>query len=681
MLRATVFSLGVMLATQVILCATVIGNAALFLMTQRDRPSLIRTIFAAYVVCTAAWAFTIYINLFLKSAFVEEWIFATAAGMLGAQFWFAKIYPEGKLPRKIGEYWVLAVAGFFVLTSFYPGALFTSLIVHPSGYTTLGNGSLSIVYSLFALVYVCAPLFVYFRKFRRQPDARLRDQLRYLTIGYGMFVVVAVLTNSVLPVFFQIYTFNAIGPSFSLVFASAAFFITWKYRFLDIRKAIQRGAIYTFLIASMLVAYTALLIGAERYLESIQLFSWVHADDVFDPLTAVLVTAFGIVLLPSLEHFFQKITDRIFYKDRYDYALALESLSKTLAKNADFDLLIEQIQENLADVLRAESVEVVFSNDESHLDLRERYAMPLNAHEALFEPIISGSNEIGAIVVREKRSGDRYTSEDARLLRTFSMQASTALARAQLFMQVRRHASELEEKVAERTEELRRAREGERQMMLDIAHGLQTPLAVVATKLEQFADSGEPLEIRPLQQSLENLSGFVADLLKLAHFEYAPVLCLQDLDLSEFVAGLCDEVEIIAEAQGMRLLRKIEPIIIVEGDARELRLAIMNLISNAVKYMRRDGLREIRVLLAKDEDSIILSIGDSGVGISQSDLPRIFDRFYRATVSGERGGGLGLAITKAILDRHGASIEASSRVGEGTTMVVRFPLKKAASAA
>lgn len=493
-------------------------------------------------------------------------------------------------------------------------------------------------------------------------------------IGFSIFMVVAVLTNSILPVFFHIYSFNAIGPSLSLIFASFAFYVSWKHEFLDIRRAVLRGVIYSFVIGIVLIADIVLLAAAEQYLESIQLFTWIHADDVVDPLTAMVVTAVGIATAPVLERYFQRITHRLFFKDRYNYALALESLSGVIAESVDFDLLVERIRENLTRILRAESVEVLLYDGATPTDPRASHAQSIVSRELLFEPITIDNAEIGCIAVGQKSSGDKYRREDQRLLRTFALQASTALARAQLFMQVRKHADELERKVTERTRQLQESHERERHMVLDIAHGLQTPLAVFRTKLESLHSSGaHTTDTGTLERPLEDLSRFISDLLKLTQLEYAQEFQFEHCCFSELIEDISDEIEIIASAREILVKRDVSPDILVHADTRELRSAIMNLATNAIRYMRPDGPREIALRVVRESSHTCFSIEDSGSGIAPEEVPHIFDRFYRAGRSKTDGNGLGLAISKRIIERHRGSIEIKSTIGIGTTVTIVLP--------
>gem|GEM_PF-6294425 len=109
-----------MLATQVILCVTLIGNAVLFTAALKERPSLIRKVFALYVALIFGWTFIIFLNLFFSSPYIEEWVFATAAGMLTVQLWFVKLFPSEKTPSRLFKYWSLVLGCVFTLASFYP---------------------------------------------------------------------------------------------------------------------------------------------------------------------------------------------------------------------------------------------------------------------------------------------------------------------------------------------------------------------------------------------------------------------------------------------------------------------------------------------------------------------------------------------------------------------------------
>ena len=111
------------------------------------------------------------------------------------------------------------------------------------------------------------------------------------------------------------------------------------------------------------------------------------------------------------------------------------------------------------------------------------------------------------------------------------------------------------------------------------------------------------------------------------------------------------------------------------GDSQQLAQVITNLVTNAILHNKHGG--EARITTRRDQGDVVFTIADNGPGIPAEDLPRLFERFYRADKSrtGATGGtGLGLAISKAIIEAHGGSIEVISTVGSGTTFTVRLPV-------
>ena len=114
----------------------------------------------------------------------------------------------------------------------------------------------------------------------------------------------------------------------------------------------------------------------------------------------------------------------------------------------------------------------------------------------------------------------------------------------------------------------------------------------------------------------------------------------------------------------------------VIGDAERLCQVVANLVNNAITYNHEGG--QVRLHLAAEEHNAGLSVSDTGIGIEESDLPRIFERFYRVDMArtGNSGGiGLGLAICREIVHNHGGIIDVASVVGEGTTFTVRLPMR------
>lgn len=163
------------------------------------------------------------------------------------------------------------------------------------------------------------------------------------------------------------------------------------------------------------------------------------------------------------------------------------------------------------------------------------------------------------------------------------------------------------------------------------------------------------------------------ELLELARFDASQEpLQRERFDWSENVRACVERIRPLAQERGIQIHCDLAPAR-VDGDADRLGQVITNLLTNAIHYNRSNG--EIRVSCRAENAAAIVTIADTGQGIAAEDLPHIFERFYRADKSRSRAAGrsgLGLAISKAIVDAHGGTIAATSQPGAGTIFTVRL---------
>jgi signal transduction histidine kinase len=237
------------------------------------------------------------------------------------------------------------------------------------------------------------------------------------------------------------------------------------------------------------------------------------------------------------------------------------------------------------------------------------------------------------------------------------------------------------------------------QFTADAAHELRTPLAVTRIAVESALETTriEPesrtnLEIA--QRQIRQLTLLAEDLLWLSRLEAKQLplklqpCCLNDLvsDLEEELAPLAIEHSLMNPLQksiDLRLEISIDQPLYVIGDCDRLYRAISNLITNAIQYTPGGGV--VTIGLGYSDRHAVITIEDTGIGIAATDLPHIFDRFYRVQTDRARntgGTGLGLAITRAIIRSHQGTIQVQSQVKSssiarrGTTFTVRLPAKK-----
>lgn len=225
-----------------------------------------------------------------------------------------------------------------------------------------------------------------------------------------------------------------------------------------------------------------------------------------------------------------------------------------------------------------------------------------------------------------------------------------------------------------------RLREMKEELTGNLAHELKTPLSTLRGALEGLGEISLPQEERELlhlaQAQLRRMEELIRDLLELSRIEQSEPE-REFLDFSQLVE---EEVErFLPQAQGKGLILQYESpseAVFVEGDRFFLQRMVRNLLDNALRYTPTGGKVEVRVY--ESEEEAVLEVSDTGVGIPEKDLPRIFERFYRGEPSRsvEHGGtGLGLAIVKHAAEAHGGRVEVFSKVGEGTLFRVFLPRK------
>ena len=231
--------------------------------------------------------------------------------------------------------------------------------------------------------------------------------------------------------------------------------------------------------------------------------------------------------------------------------------------------------------------------------------------------------------------------------------------------------------------ELKKMDQVRRDFVANVSHELRTPLSILRGYIETLLDSPKTPRaertriLRVMERHSDRLELLVEDLLTLAELESGdPHLQMGTVDLSTFLA------EIVRDWEKKLTSKKLNIVVDVPSESSQicvdrtrLQEALYNLLDNAVKYSRKRG--EIRLSARQRDGEIELAVSDDGIGIAKEDLPRIFERFYRADKARSpdkvRGTGLGLAIVKHVAQLHGGRVEAESEVEKGTTIRVILP--------
>jgi signal transduction histidine kinase len=239
------------------------------------------------------------------------------------------------------------------------------------------------------------------------------------------------------------------------------------------------------------------------------------------------------------------------------------------------------------------------------------------------------------------------------------------------------------ESMIQMLERLRRSFDLQRQFLGSAAHELKTPVAVLKSTLQQTLQ--RPRTNQEYEEALENsledlgrLEQLLQWMLRLARAEqWAQGALRRDLDIVDLTATWAEAIERaqpLADANRTTILFLENGQLPFRADPEDLQLVWSNLLENAIRYSPQGSTVEVK--LDRNRESFIAEVLDHGVGISTTDLPHIFERFYRGDGSRTRstgGFGLGLAIARALVEAYGGSIQAESQPGQGTRMIVRLP--------
>jgi len=231
--------------------------------------------------------------------------------------------------------------------------------------------------------------------------------------------------------------------------------------------------------------------------------------------------------------------------------------------------------------------------------------------------------------------------------------------------------------------QMRQVEEMRKDFVANVSHELRTPLSIFRGYLETLLDDPKqsPEELvrilEVMDRHAERLTLLVEDILSLAQLESSGArLEFTEIYLPDFLGGILRDWERRFSAKLLQAALDVpEDLPVISADENRLQEVIYNLLDNAVKYSQPEG--KISLTARRIHDSVRISVSDQGIGIPTRDLPRVFERFYRADKARSRqmgGTGLGLSIVKHIAQLHGGSVEATSEQGQGTTISVVLPI-------
>ena len=300
------------------------------------------------------------------------------------------------------------------------------------------------------------------------------------------------------------------------------------------------------------------------------------------------------------------------------------------------------------------------------------YVQKAGYRALLAVPLLREDRLIGGLVVRRKAAGE-FPAPVVDLLQTFAAQSVLAIHNARLFHEIEEKGHELEI-----------ANKHKSEFLANMSHELRTPLNAILGYTELILDriyGDVPEKIQEVLERLEkngrHLLSLINDVLDLSKIEAGRLtLSLDDYSMGEVVQTVFTSVEALAAEKKLELKVMVSPDLTTgQGDEQRIAQVLLNLLGNAIKFTEEG---EVRVEVTVTNETFLVSVSDTGPGLSEVDQKRIFEEFHQADGSStrEKGGtGLGLSIAKRIVEMHGGRIWVESTIGKGSTFQFTLPVR------
>ncbi len=304
-----------------------------------------------------------------------------------------------------------------------------------------------------------------------------------------------------------------------------------------------------------------------------------------------------------------------------------------------------------------------------HHELRKAF----NARNGIFAPLKTEDATTGVVVAINRPDG--FGPEEADAMTSFANAASLLIEHARLYAEL-----------TGTVEELRRASRLKDHFLQNVNHELRTPLTSIVAWLDLFQEDSLDKEtlrrgLRQAQQASRTLLALIDDLLDMARVDRGALsLDLRPVALADVVHRSLDTVRLMAEARGVAMILAPlpDPMPVIRADALRLQQVLWNLLANAIKFTSRHGRIVVRV--EREPECYVVSVEDDGIGIPESDLPHIFERFRQVDGSATRryaGMGIGLSLARSLVELHGGAIRVESAVGQGSRFTFTLPIRPA----
>lgn len=517
------------------------------------------------------------------------------------------------------------------------------------------------------------------------------------------------------------YSRIMIGPIFILPIVFVVFYAIKKHGLFDIKLAAVRSIAYLMSLSTLAGIYYVV-----AYFVSIAIFqSQVSAAFSLSPLNILLALGLAFIFQP-IKGFFDRATDKIFFRDRYDTDDFYARLNEVLTSTTELRGLLQRVSHEIGSTLKSEQAfffvqyadhhvsagtkghslvpltdtatlnEYVKKNGDSVivgdlLDEHQPVRRLLESHRiALVMPLVRKNTVLGYLALGEHRGGV-YTERDIKVLRTVSHELIIAIQNALSVQEIKDINTTLQQRIAAATKELTTSNAQLRHLdttkdeFLSMAsHQLRTPLTSVKGYISMVLE-GDTGKITEAQRQLlteafassERMVHLIHDFLNVSRLQTGKfTLERHPVDLDKLVAEEVRSLQRVAEPRGIKITYTQKgKIPIMTIDESKVQQVVMNYIDNAIYYSRAET-KPIEVRLERVGEALELRVIDTGIGVPKSEQSKLFNRFFRASNARKQrpdGTGVGIYLAKKVVTAHGGDIIFSSQEGKGSTFGFRLP--------
>lgn len=622
-----------------------------------------------------------------------------------------------------------ACSAILLLSTLNPW-LVTDVYYKDGGQIAFHNGvAAPIFYLSITIILIFVTKLILGVKYKREQHRSLRN---YLLAKYSFLItgIVVSITNYILPLIFNNHEFSIIGSMVIFAFMTILAYLVTSGLF-RIRFAVIITAALKFLHLSVFIIFltiASLLITIFFRLD-------VFPRDWENATIATVAIALLTVLFIRISKIIRRYIKRTMQDDYYDMDEIVSSANRIVIGALSEATLANQLGKLLKDTFQAQFCEIVlfernrdqiryFGNnrramskpeivgmlDASHLDLIDLSFIPLNDTSNVIELAkrnveiikrIKYSNhddgrisyEYGLVLLGNKKSGVGYSKRDLILLSTIADQLEIGLDRIWQIEEINNFNHQLKTKVRESTNKLRTANRHLHELdrakddfVVMASHQLRTPLTSIRGYISMIVD-GDFGEITNEQRRIlddvysncTQITYLIGDLLDMSRIQTGKwAIHKTPVQLAQIVSSEIDQISVTAQGRNISLdFTTGENLPAIQLDENKIRQVVMNLIDNAIYYSHNGG--KVEVNLHQEEDDIIFTVRDYGIGVSNSDKENLFKKFFRgsnARTVRPDGTGIGLYMAQKVVTGHNGRVIFDSKEGEGSTFGFRIPISK-----